>query len=289
MRYLTTDDNIVLNYNIYGNGPPLVFAHESSGSSESWRAQVEYFSRWYTCIVYDARGYPPSVAALNPEAYSQDIFVDDMKAVFDQCGIENAHLVGLSMGSMTALHFAIRFPHRIRTLVLAGTGPGESARTVSQFNARTKQFADFVDANDWANILANYDSASDRRNLLWKNPKLHELRRSTMMSFDKRIFASILRKVVADRPILTEMVSDLRRAGFPVLIMTGDQDEDCLPTSQFLRNTFNSADLAIFPGTGHAVNAEEPHLFNQIVGDFFLKHSGWVQGLVGDTIRDSNL
>ena len=56
-------NGIDLAYEEYGDGFPLVWAHEFAGSIESWLPQVNFFSRRYRVIVYNARGYPPF---LNP-------------------------------------------------------------------------------------------------------------------------------------------------------------------------------------------------------------------------------
>src|SRR4051794_17476086 len=106
MSFVTTDDGVRLHVEVAGQGEPLLFIHEFAGDSRSWAPQVEHFSARHRCVVYDARGYPPSDVPENPDAYSMQRAVADAVSVLDGLGIETAHVVGLSMGGFTALHLA---------------------------------------------------------------------------------------------------------------------------------------------------------------------------------------
>ncbi len=71
-----------------------------------------------------------------------------------------------------------------------------------------------------------------------------------------------------DRPSLYDFESDIRQLQAPTLIVVGDEDERCIEPGLFLKNAIPASGLVIFPKTGHAVNLEEPDLFNQVVADF---------------------
>ena len=60
MSFIQTDDNIKIYYETYGRGQAIIFVHEFAGDHRSWEPQINYFSRYYNCISYSARGYPPS-------------------------------------------------------------------------------------------------------------------------------------------------------------------------------------------------------------------------------------
>src|SRR5207245_9410867 len=65
-------------------------------------------------------------------------------------------------------------------------------------------------------------------------------------------------------------VSDgMRRLDFPTLIMTGEEDDPCLEPGLLMKRTIPTAALVVFPNTGHAVNLEEPELFNRSCAEFF--------------------
>src|SRR5437016_11778281 len=104
MPHVTTDDGVKLYYEDTGSGAPIVFVHEFAGDLRSWEPQVRHFSRRYRCIVYNARGYPPSDVPKAKTAYSQKIAADDIAGIMRGAGIAKAHVVGCSMGGFATLH-----------------------------------------------------------------------------------------------------------------------------------------------------------------------------------------
>ena len=78
MPHLTTDDGVRLWFEEAGSGTPILFLHEFAGDLRSWEPQVRFFSRTNRCIVYNARGYPPSDVPADPDAYSQAIAASDI-------------------------------------------------------------------------------------------------------------------------------------------------------------------------------------------------------------------
>ena len=54
----------------------------------------------------------------------------------------------------------------------------------------------------------------------------------------------------------------------PTLVLTGDEDWPCLQPGLLMKQTIPSAALAVMPNCGHAINLEDPDVFNRIVGDF---------------------
>lgn len=76
---------------------------EFAGDHRSRESQIRFLSRRHRCIVYAARGYPPSDAPTNPTAYSQDLAVADSLAELDHLRIERAHVVGLWVGAFCTL------------------------------------------------------------------------------------------------------------------------------------------------------------------------------------------
>ena len=100
MPYVTTDDDVQLYYEDAGSGDSVLFVHEFGGDHRSWEPQIRFFSRRYRCITYGARGYPPSEVPDEVTAYSQQRAVVDAINILDGLNIEQAHIVGLSMGRL---------------------------------------------------------------------------------------------------------------------------------------------------------------------------------------------
>ena len=78
-----------------------------------------------------------------------------------------------------------------------------------------------------------------------------------------------MRGVQARRPSLWDLTEGMRRLEVPTLIMTGDEDDPCLEPGILMKRTIPQAALLVLPNTGHAVNLEEPDLFNRSLDEFF--------------------
>ena len=116
------DTAFELYYEVYGEGPPVVFAHGAGGTHMSWWRQLPRFSQEFRCITYSQRGF-----GLSPDQSGgpgRAAFVDDLRSLLDRLGIEKASLVGQSMGGRSVLGFAAAYPERVDALVLSGTTGG---------------------------------------------------------------------------------------------------------------------------------------------------------------------
>jgi pimeloyl-ACP methyl ester carboxylesterase len=129
MPHATAKDGVKLYYEAAGSGTPLLFIHEFAGDYRSWEPQMRFFARYFRCIAFNARGFPPSDVPEDPARYSQAHARDDVIAVLDHLKLDRTHIVGLSMGGFAALHAGIAYPERARSLVIAGCGYGAEPDT----------------------------------------------------------------------------------------------------------------------------------------------------------------
>ena len=262
-------NGISLYYEETGQGDAIVFAHEFSDDCRSFAGQVAHFAPRYRCIVYNARGFAPSEAPTALEAYSQEQSVEDMAGLMRHLGIDAAHVVGVSMGSMTTLHFGLRHPGMARSLVICGTGPGDTARAKARFEAEIDEFIADIETRGWPEIAEDYGLTDDRLRLRDKNPAAYAgfQARLAMRALNGPL--QTLRRTVTGRPLLSDLAAQMREMNVPTLILTGDEDHVCIDTGLYLKRLLPAAGLSIVPGTGHAVNLEEPDLFNRTLESFF--------------------
>jgi pimeloyl-ACP methyl ester carboxylesterase len=268
MPSLTTDDGINLFFEDIGSGVPIVFVHEFAGDYRSYELQVRHFSRRYRCIVYNARGYPPSDAPADPGRYSQDRARDDIRAVLDALAIPKAHIVGISMGGFAALHFGLHYPARAHALVVAGCGYGAEPGKRAQFASETERTAAAIQAQGIAAVAESYALGPTRVQFQNKDPRGFAEFKAQFAEHSTLGSALTLLGVQRLRPSLYDLVEPMRRLAVPTLIMTGDEDDPCLEPGLLLKRTIRSAVLAVLPSTGHTLNLEEPALFNQLVESF---------------------
>ena len=268
MPHLTADDGVKLYYEDTGAGTPILFIHEFAGDHRSWEPQVRYFSRRYRCITYNARGYPPSDVPKEHERYSQDRARDDARSVLDALKIDKAHVIGLSMGGFCTVHFGMAYPQRALSLVIAGCGYGAAPDQRQKFAQDSDAAAKRFEEQPMAQAAEAYAMSASRVQLQNKDPRGFAQFMSQLAEHSGLGSANTLRGVQMRRPSLYDLIDRLKAIPVPALIMTGDEDWACLEPGILMKKAIPNAGLVVLPNAGHAINLEEPALFNQHVGDF---------------------
>ena len=274
MPYATTPDNVKLYYEEVGQGTPILFVHEFAGDHRSWERQLREFGKRYRCIAYNARGYRPSDVPVDSKAYSYMHVMRDAVAMLDHLKIDKAHLIGLSMGGYTALQVALNHPQRVLSLVLAGAGSGSERWYTKDFHKRSRDLAAQFEREGSAAVARTYGRGPSRLQLEIKDPRGFAEFSRQLSEHDPQGSAHMSRGFQGERPSLYDFERDIRRLATPALIVVGDEDERCIEPGLFLKDAIPASGLMIFPKTGHAVNLEEPDLFNQVVDDFLSRVDG---------------
>lgn len=268
MPYALTEDGIKLYYEESGTGSPVIFVHEFAGDYRSWEPQVRYFSRRYRCITYNARGYPLSDVPDELSYYSQDSATDDIAAVLRHLGVEQAHVVGLSMGAFATLHLGLRYPEKARSLVVAGCGYGADPERRTQFRNEAEASAQMFEQEGSERTAATLAEGPTRVQFQRKDPRGWAEFAAMLAEHSARGAALTLRGVQKERPLLWDLVEDMKKLTLPTLIVAGDEDEPCLEASLLMKRTIPTAGLVMLPKSGHTINLEEPEAFNRVVNDF---------------------
>jgi pimeloyl-ACP methyl ester carboxylesterase len=262
-------NGVKLYYEEAGTGTPVIFVHEFAGDYRSWEPQVRFFSRRYRCIVYNARGYPPSDVPREADAYSQSHAVDDVAAVLRHLQIERVHVCGLSMGGYATLHFGIRYPHMALSLAICGAGHGSDPGTRQQFLRDSAELADRLEKLGMNEAIRNYSASAYRAPYLRKDPRGFEEFRCQFAEHSNIGSALTMRGYQLRRPTIYDLEADIARVAVPALIVVGDEDAPCLEPALFLKRSMRSAGLVVVPNSGHSINLEEPDLFNRALLDFW--------------------
>ncbi|MGH2617648.1 MAG: alpha/beta fold hydrolase, partial [Thermomicrobiales bacterium] len=106
-------------YDVAGSGHPLLLLHAGLGDRRMWDAQAPAFAEHFTVIRFDARGFGETRMPTAPfTAYADAI------GLLDYLGIAQAHLIGVSMGSQTAIEAAVAAPERVSALVAVAARTG---------------------------------------------------------------------------------------------------------------------------------------------------------------------
>ena len=259
---------VQLYYEEAGKGFPIVFVHEFAHGLRSWEPQLRYFSRRYRCIAYNARGYPPSDVPASPAQYSQAIAADDIAGVMRALGIRKAHIVGCSMGGYATLHFGLRHASLARSLTVIGAGYGSDPDKRAQFLRDTEVMARRFDTLGTPEAIKVYQVGPARVQLQNKDPRAYQEFCEEFAGHSALGSANTLRGLQAKRPTIFSLKRGLSRMKVPTHIMSGDEDNNCLEPGIFIKRVCPAARLTVVPGTGHAVNVEEPDTFNRLTDEF---------------------
>ena len=268
MPYAVTSDKVRLYFEEAGSGTPIIFLHEFAADHTNWEPQMRYFSRGHRCIAYSARGYTPSDVPPSSDVYTYKHFYTDALAVLDHLEIDKAHFVGLSMGSYSSLQIGLNAPGRALSLTLAAVGSGSDLNNLEAFRKQCQANGEQYEKMGAAEVAKATREAPSRIPFLLKDPRGHADFYDALARHDSKGSANTMRGFQGGRPSIYTLTDAIRKVPTPTLIICGDEDDNCVEPSLFLKKHLPAAGLGIFPKAGHVLNLEEPALFNEMVERF---------------------
>lgn len=268
MPHAVTSDNVRLYFEEAGSGMPILFMHEFAADHTNWEPQMRYFSRGHRCIAYSARGYTPSDVPPSADVYTYKHFYTDALAVLDHLKIDRAHLVGLSMGAYSSLQIGLNAPQRALSMTLAGVGSGSSLENLEAWRRQCRNNAEQFEKLGSAEVAKVTREAPGRIPFLVKDPRGHADFYAALARHDAKGSANTTRGFQGGRPSIYTLTDAIRKVATPALIICGDEDDNCIEPSLFLKKHLPAAGLTFFPKSGHVLNLEEPALFNEMVERF---------------------
>jgi 3-oxoadipate enol-lactonase len=263
--YLKRPDASIF-FEVTGAGPALVFAHGLGGNHLSWWQQVPHFADRFTCITFAHRGFTPSTVEHGADPAN---FADDLEALLDHLGLDQAVLVAQSMGGWTCLEFALRAPKRVRVLVLASTSGTIDFRQLGRDDLR--EWATGSEATRAALQRDSIHVAAGRR-MAEEQPSLHFLYRAIDALTPGERKDSIRKRLFETRVRPPETLSNL---AMPVLFLTGGEDVvfPAAAAAPLARVAPRGRAVSV-PAAGHSVYFERASEFNRLVDAFLAEHTG---------------
>ena len=241
-------NGLQVEYLAEGSGPPLVMLHGATSSGrDDWGAQRPLFRRGFRLYIPDARGHAGTRwdAA---DGWTGGMLVEDLAAFADALGLATFHLVGFSMGAMTALAYATRHPERLRTLLISGID--------LQPQPRTNVTRRLMDPERIERDEPAWAAALERRHGPVQGPGA---------------WRRLLRAIAADVDTLVPLTpEELMRVRVPTLMAYGDRDVFApLDHTVALFRQLPEARLFVAPDCDHQVMATRPGLFNDAAEAFY--------------------
>jgi pimeloyl-ACP methyl ester carboxylesterase len=161
------------------------------------------------------------------------------------------------------------YGYRAISITVAGGGYGSHPAQYREFQATSKKNAELIKREGMAKFVETYGRGPQRVQLEIKDPRGFDeyLRQFKEHSGPGAI--NTLLGVQCRRPSFYDLIAEMARMDVPTLIMAGDEEEPCLEVNLLMKRVIPKAGLAVLPRSGHAINLEEPALFNRLVEDFF--------------------
>ena len=242
-----------------GSGVPVVFLHAATGSSRVWEYQLPAFTAaGYRVVAYDRRGFGRSV--IDPAGVQPGTGADDLQALVNHLGIDRFHLVGTAAGGFVALDFAMSFPQRLRSLVVANSIGGVQDEDYLELGRRIRPTPQFnALPPDFRELGPSYRAANPSGTQHWL-----ELQRTS------RPEGSPPPAQTTRNRITFALLEEIK---VPTLLLTGDADLYAPPAVlRLFAARIKNSESVVMPEAGHSAYWEQPEIFNRTVLEFVRRH-----------------
>ena len=238
------------------DGPPVVLSGSLGSALEMWDANLPALEEHFRVVRYDTRGHGRSPVVPGPATI--DALADDLVALLDQLRIDKAHLIGLSLGGMTALRVAARDPDRVDRLAVLCTsahlGPasGWTDRAALVRAEGTQAVAKAV-VQRW------FTPAHDDR-ARWE---------AMVAATPAEGYAGCCEAIAA-----MDQRAELHRITAPTLAIAGADDPATPPPHlDHIATSVRDGRLLVVPRAAHLANAEQPGQVTAAIVDHLTKES----------------
>jgi pimeloyl-ACP methyl ester carboxylesterase len=244
-------DGVHIHHEVHGEGPgvPMLLSHGFCATSRMFASTVAGLAASRRCVTWDLRGHGRSDYPEDQDSYSVPLSIDDMLAVLDAANVEQAVVLGHSLGGYLSLELQRLHPDRVAALVLVGTGPG-----YRRDDARA----------GWNEMCEAFAVGFEERGFDGLPGRSEEVQRDAHRSVDGLTRAA--------RGILTQhdgrVLEHVPAIDVPTLVVVGEKDRQFLAGCSYLATKFSGARHVVIDGAGHAPMITHPDAFLAAVTSF---------------------
>jgi 3-oxoadipate enol-lactonase len=257
-----------LYYQVAGQGHPLLLIHAGVADCRMWDAQLDEFTRHFSVIRYDTRGYGRSRTEDTGFSNRQDIL-----DLLDHLGVEKTHLIGVSRGGQIAIDFALEHPERVSALipVSAGVSGYEHEPDGSEKSRIEMQMFNTMDELWEQNKL---DQLNEMEVQMWADGPGQPAGRAAphVRESVRQMNANNLRREDGKpipQPLEPPAIGRLSEIKAPCLVIVGDLDTTAtLVMADIMARGIPHARKLVFHSAAHILSLEQPEKFNREVIHF---------------------
>jgi 3-oxoadipate enol-lactonase len=266
--FARTDDRVRLYYEEHGRrGTPLVLAYGIGGNADMWDVNRDALAAHHRLVLWEPRGHARSDSPEDAAKFSFGRWALDLKTVLDHLGIRRAHVGGLSLGAGIATRFALRFPSRIRALLVTNSSSAVGLPlSVENLVMRARSIE--ITLTKGMDAMAEYAMAANPN--LSERLALDPSARDEFYEEYRRLspigYANSLRALLA----MDHITDQLPRLRVPVLLIGGDRDPSLAPMRVMHRKVRGSKLVVLSPAS-HFANRDQPDAWNRTVLEFLAR------------------
>jgi pimeloyl-ACP methyl ester carboxylesterase len=274
MRTIDVDGQPVA-HELRGQGVPIVLVAGTGYPGATWPSGfVEPLLERHRVLVFDHRG--TGMTPASAERFSTRLFARDALGLMDALGLEAAHVLGHSMGGRVAQWMALDRPDRVRSLILAATGPGQyrDDRPVTR-GIPLRAATELVERGYERYMREHIETTFFTPEFAADHP---EVVRWLVDAFwrHRPDVESYLRHIVARQEHQTaDRLADITR---PSLVLIGDRDTQAMGTgvhteqSDYLQAHIPNATKRVIAGAAHGYFWQMPERTAEIVLEWTATH-----------------
>lgn len=242
-----------------GSGVPVILLHAATGSSRVWDYQIPAFTAaGYRVIAFDRRGWGRTeIDSTKPQTQSHA--ADDMLALIDHLGLDRVHVIGTAAGGFVALDFALSYPRRVRSLVIANSIGGVQDPDYLEIVRRIRPPGFDKLPPEFREVGPSYRASNAAGTERWV--ELEKISRPPGPPMQPQPLRN---------HITFAMLESIHA---PTLLLTGDADLFAPPPIlKFFKARIKGSEVVIIPEAGHSAYWEQPEVFNRAVLGFLGRH-----------------
>lgn len=267
MPYARSEDGARIYYEEHGAGTPLVLAYGIGGNADLWDVNRDALAAHHRLVLWEPRGHARSDSPEDPARYSFSHWVADLRAVLDRLRLRTAHVGGLSLGAGIATRFALRYPGRVRSLVVTNSSSAAGLPLpVESLLMRARSIE--ITLTKGMDAMAEFAMAANPN--VAARVALDPSAREEFYAYYRRLtpigYANSLRALLA----MDHITADLPRLRMPVLLIGGDRDPSLEPMKVVHRKVRGSKLVVLSPAS-HFANRDQPEAWNRTVLEFLAR------------------
>lgn len=240
-------------------GETVVLGHGMGGSHAVWYQQVPFLAQRHRVVTWDQRGFGRSTN--NSGAIGPVPAAIDLLRLLDHLEIEQAHIIGQSMGGWSALGFTIDHPDRIMSLTLADSIGGVFTPAIRE--------ALLEYAQETAEGLPPHELPLGEHPAVGTQLLDEDLAHSFLYSELGSLTTPPSPQVIMPLLMATDHTAQVSGVQTPTLFVVGEHDPIFPPSLiETAAGFINGSTVAVVDNTGHSPYFERPRLWNDIVGTF---------------------